>query len=285
MDFGDFTITKREVIFSVVILAVMLTIGFIIHGNIDNSLMLKHQEYNTALRIDNDADMFSYAMQTNIGNGYVHGTITTVDPVQCFEIGGEYSSVRKVKERYTRHTRTVTKTKTVNGKTQTYTETEAYWTWDTVQSWSNHSTAIEFLGEQFSYGTISLPGESYIDTIKESSHVRYKYYGAPTTCDATIYADLRDNTISKVRTYHNTTIEGAHKNMTSKGELVIFWIFWVPLTGGAVFAFVFIDNYWLEDRRKNYYDYQVPNHRRHTRSIRSIQAHRQNTRHRRNNFR
>ena len=62
MAFGDFTITKREIIFSIVIIAIMLTLGFIIHGSIDNAMMLKHQEYNTALRIENDADMFNYGM-------------------------------------------------------------------------------------------------------------------------------------------------------------------------------------------------------------------------------
>jgi hypothetical protein len=283
MDFGNFSITKREIIFSVVILAVMLVFGFLIHGAIDDSLMLKHQEYNTALRIDGDADMFSYAMQTNIGNSYVHGTITTVDPVPCFEVGGEYSSVEKVKEKYTRHTRTVTETYVVNGKTQTRTRTEVYWTWDHVKTWRDSSSTIEFLEEQFPYGTISLPSESYIDTIKESSHIRYKYYGAPTTCDATIYADLRDNTISDVRTYHNTSIEDAHKIMTSKGELVIFWVLWIPLTGGAVFAFVYIDNHWLEDRRKSHYDRKMDYNRGLSRTVHAVQKPRKNSQYRRDN--
>ena len=285
MDFGVFSITKREIIFSIIILAVMLMFGFLIHGAIDNSLMLKHQEYNTALRIDGDADMFSYAMQTNIGNSYVHGTLTTVDPVPCFEIGGEYSSVKKVKEKYTMHTRTVTETYTVNGQTKTRTRTETYWTWDHVKTWRDHSSKIKFLESEFTYGAISLPGEAYLKTINESSTIRYKYYGAPTTCDATIYADLRDNTISNVKTYHNTTIEDAHKRMTDKGELVVFWIFWIPLTGGAIFAFVYIDNHWLEDRRKSRYDTKMDYNRRLSRTVRKVQISRQNTKHRRNNSR
>ena len=250
MYFGDFTITKREIIFSIVIIAVMLTLGFIIHGSIDNALMLEHQKYNTALRIENDADMFNYAMSTNIGNSYVHGTVTTVDPVSCFEAGGEYSSVKKVKEKYTMHTRTVTETYYVNGQARTRTRTEVYWTWDHVKTWRDHSTKIEFLEAEFDYDTISLPGESYIKTDYETSHIRYLYYGAPTSVDAVIYADLANNTIINVKTYHNTTIEKTHERMTSKDELVIFWIFWVILTGGAVFAFVYVDNHWLEDRRK-----------------------------------
>lgn len=254
MSFGDFSITKREIIFSVVILAVMLTIGFIIGGSIDNSLMLKHQEYNTALRIDEDANMFSYAMRTNIGNAYVCGTISTVDPVTFEEIGGEYSYVKKVKEKYTRHTRTVTETYKVNGKTHTRTRTEVYYTWDPVDSWSKHSSTIQFLEVDFPYGTIDLPSSYHIKTIKESGTIRYQYYAAPTSCQATIYADLRNSTVNDVKTYHNTTIEEAYERMISKGELVVFWILWIILTGGAVFGFVFIDNHWLEDRRRHYYD-------------------------------
>lgn len=251
MDFGDFSITKREIIFSIVIIAIMLTLGFLIHGAIDNKIMLKNQEYNTALRIENDADMFNYAMSTNIGNSYVHGTVNTVDPVPCYEKGGEYSYVKKVKEKYTRHTRTVTETYVVNGKTKTRTRTEVYWTWDHVKTWENHSSKIEFLGAEFSYGTISLPGDYYIDTVKESSHIRYKYYGAPTSNEVTIYANLANNTITDVRTFSNTSIEDAHKLMTSKGGLVFFWVVWVLLTGGAVYAFVYIDNHWLEDRKSH----------------------------------
>ena len=247
MQFRNFTITKREIIFSVVILAVMLILGFVIHGSIDNSLMLKHQEYNTALRIDNDTNMFVYGMNTNVGNSYVYGELKAVDPVTYQEIGGEYSSVKKVKEKYTMHTRVVTYTVTVNGKPQTRTRTETYWTWDPVQTWRENCTKITFLDVEFDYGKIDFPEESYITTIKESSHIRYKYYGAPTTSIGTVYTDLRDGTMSDASMRHNTSIEDTHKQMTSKGALVVFWIFWVPLTCGTVFAFVYIDNRWLED--------------------------------------
>ena len=124
LDFGDFSISKREILISIAIIAIMLVFGFMIHGAIDESLMLKHQEYNLALQIDNNKDMFEYGMQTNVGNAYVYGTLKCLDPVTFEEIGGQYSAVEKIKERYTMHTRTVTKTRTVNGKTQTYTEIE-----------------------------------------------------------------------------------------------------------------------------------------------------------------
>lgn len=250
MDFGDFTITKREVIFGIVIIAVMLTLGLVIHGSIDNALMLEYQKYNTALRIDKDANMFAYAMNTNIGNSYVRGPLRAIDTVTFPEIGGEYSYVEKVKERYTQHTRVVTETYTVNGKTQTRTRIETYWTWDRVQSWDDHSEKINFLESEFSYGTVDFPSASYITTIKESSNIRYKYYGAPTACEVTVYADLRNDTMKAQRTFYDTSIEDAHKSMTGKGELVIFWVIWIVLTAGAVYGFVYFDNYWLEDRRR-----------------------------------
>ena len=143
---NDFEITKREVLVSVIIVSIMLLIGIVIHGNINDQLMLEYQKYNTALQIENDTEIFAYGMRTNIGNAFVYGDLKAVDPVTYPEINGEYSYVEKVKEKYTKHYRTVTKTRTdANGKTHTYTEIEEYWTWDAIDSWSKCSTKITFL--------------------------------------------------------------------------------------------------------------------------------------------
>lgn len=249
MDFGDFTITKREIVFGVVILAIMLIFGFMIHSSIDNALMLKHQEYNTALRIDNDANMFGYAMDTNVGNAYVYGTVRAVDPVTFEEIGGQYSSVEKVKERYTKHTRTVTIYDEDGNAVGT--RTEEYWTWDVIDGWKRTSSEIEFLERIFPYGAISFPGRGYITAIQESSKIRYKYYGAPVEFEATIYADLREGTLNDTRTYHNYTIEEAYEIMTSKTELLLFWFFWIILICGVEYGFIYFDNHWLEDKGEN----------------------------------
>lgn len=247
-------ITKREILFSTVIICIMLIIGIVIAGNINDSVMEKQQEYITALQIDNDKDLFEYGMRTNVGNAFVYGELKAVDTVTFDEIDGEYSYVEKVKERYTRHTRTVTKTRTVNGKAKTYTDTEVYWTWDKVDSWDKHSEKITFLDVEFDYGKINFPSASYIDTIKESSRIRYVYYGAPTHSIGTIYTKLEDNTISNSEMYHSDTIAEALEIKTSDCGIIIFWICWVFLTGGIVYGFYYIDNRWLEDNgRKRYY--------------------------------
>lgn len=243
-------ITKREVLFSIVIICIMLIIGIVISGNINDSVMEKQQEYITALQINNDKDLFEYGMRTNVGNAFVYGELKAVDTVTFDEIGGTYSYVEKVKEKYTRHTRTVTYTDS-NGKTRTRTET--YWTWDYVDSWDKHSKKITFLGVKFDYGTINFPSTDYICTIKESSKIRYKYYGDPIYSIGTIYTNLKDNTIPKSTMYHNMTIEEALELKTSDFGVVLFWIFWVALTGCIVYGFYEIDNLWLEDNSKKRY--------------------------------
>jgi hypothetical protein len=246
--YSDFQITKREVLVSIIIIAIMLLLGIVIHSNINDGLMLEHQKYNTALQIENDSDLFAYGMKTNIGNAFVYGDLKAVDTVTYPEIGGEYMHVEKVKERYTRHTRTVTKTRIVNGQSQTYTETETYWTWDRVGSEDKQCKEISFCGVVFDSNKINLPSSSYITTIKESSHIRYKYYGTETEFTGTIFAELKDNTIpDNTGFYKNDTIEDVLKSLKSNWQLVVFWIVWILLTGGLVVGFYYIDNYWLED--------------------------------------
>lgn len=241
-------VTKREILFSVVIVCIMLTIGAIISGNINDAIMEKHQEYNTALQIDGDQNLFEYGMRTDVGNAFVYGELKALDTVTYPEIGGAYSYIEKIKEKYTRHTRTVTKTKTVNGKTKTYTEQEVYWTWDYVDSWSKHSEKISFLNVEFDYGTIDFPYYSYITTQKESSKIRYVYYGSGTEYVGTLYASLKDDTISGTSFYNNKNIMETIEILESGIELILFWVLWIILTIMCVVGFYYIDNRWLEDK-------------------------------------
>lgn len=226
----------------------MLIFGVIIHGNINESLMLKYQEYDTALQIDNDSELFAYGMRTNVGNAFVYGDLKAIDTVTYPEIDGEYSYVEKVKERYTRHTRTVN----VYDSDGDFigTKEEEYWTWDRVDSWSKHSEKISFLDIEFEYGTIRFPYSSYITTIKESSKIRYKYYGSPTECTGTIYTVLKNNTINETSFYNNSTIDSTIERLESSGDLILFWFLWIMLTSFCVYGFCYLDNWWLEDRRR-----------------------------------
>ena len=137
-------ITKREIIASISIIAILFTIGLLISGKITENKLQKNEIYNTAIKID-DTELFKHGMNTNIGNAFVYGELKAVDTVSYPEIGGEYMYVEKVKEKYTKHKRTVTKK--VNGKTVTHVET--YWTWDYVSTESMECKEIKFCGVKF----------------------------------------------------------------------------------------------------------------------------------------
>ena len=106
---------------------------------------------------------------------------------------------------------------------------------------------ISFTGVVFPSNKIDIPGVYKIDTIKESSKIRYVYYGVDAKYTGTIFADLRDGTIPDgTRFYNNSTIEETVGRLRAFNWNILFWIFWIALTGTAVYGFYYLDNRWLE---------------------------------------
>lgn len=239
-------ITKREIIVSVSIVAVLLLVGLLISGKISEAQMDRNEVYNKAAKIDS-TDMFTYGMRTDIGNAFVYGNLAAVDTVTYPEIGGGYMYIEKIKERYTMHTKQVAHTRTVNGKTETYYTTETYWSWDRVGSEDLMCKELMFCDVVFDAAKIVIPGTDYIDTVKESSSVRYKYYGTRTEFTGTIFTALKDQSISDMTQFFSGRTIGETVELLESGSgLVIFWIFWIVLTGACVYGFYYIDNRWLE---------------------------------------
>lgn len=254
---NDFKITKREVLVSIIIVSIMLLLGIVIHGNINDKLMLEYQKYNTALQINNDSDLFVYGMKTNVGDAFVYGDLESIDTVSYPEIDGEYIYVEKIEKRYERHERTVTKE---DSEGNTYTETEVYYEWETENKESKHAKEIKFCGVTFPYSKLILPASNYIETINgdkvyswksgERVKVKFEYYGVSTKYTGTIFADLRNETIpDNTNFYNNRTINETIDSLKSGWQLILFWIGWILLTGGCIFGFYYIDNKWLEDKR------------------------------------
>lgn len=245
-DFGSFVITKREILASISIVAVMLLAGVLISDKISEHQMDKNEIYNKAVKIES-TDLFQHGMDTNIGNAFVYGNLEAADTVTYPEIGGEYMYIKKVKERYTKHKKTVTYTTGSGKHKKRHTKVKTYWTWDKVSSDSIKCKEILFCGVIFNSNKISIPDTAYIDTVKESSHTRYKYYGTGTKYTGTIFADLRDKTIpNKTVFYNNKNIEETVKHLESGGGAVLFWIFWIILVFICIFGFYYLDNKWLE---------------------------------------
>lgn len=242
----DFEITKREILLSVAIICIMLVVGLLISGGISERAMERQQMYYTAVRIESER-MFQHCLETDIGNALAYGKLVAIDPVTFSEIGGEYSYVEKVKEKYTRHERTVTKTRTtVDGKTETYTEVEVYYSWDKVDAWDKHSNTMQFLGVEFRYGEIPPPLSYEITKIRESSDIRYVYYGRPVTSECTIFTNMFNGAINDTDAYYDCTIEEVIEMKSSDFATPVFWFLWFAFTVGIVFAFYSLENRWLD---------------------------------------
>lgn len=243
---GDtFEITARELLFGVIIVLVMLTLGFFIGEKISSWSDEKNQEYEQAAKIDGDKELFEYGMRTSIGNAFVSGVLKAVDPVSLPDIDGEYSFIRKVKEKYTQHTRIVMHR---SGET-TYTTVETYYTWDAAGHEDYACTKITFLDNEFDYGTIPFPGSKHLTTINESSKVRYQYYVCKSEYQGTIYAKLENDTISNVKFIEAKGVNEAFEQMCSSSivNTIVFWILWVILICAVVYGFCYLDNRWVED--------------------------------------
>lgn len=234
-------ITKREVITSIAIIAIMLTIGFLIGDKIEDYQNDKNAKYWKAEQIS-DTELFQYGMDTSAGNAFIYGTLQAEDPVTYKELGGKYMYIEKVEEHYTRHTRTVT---TGSGKHR-HTKVEHYWTWDLVGSEDKTCKNLKFLGIQFDSKKVKMPGADYIETIKESSRIRYKYYGVKAEVKGTLFTKMSKGTISdKSDFYQNMEIEETIERLTSGEEKIIFWVVWIIMTVLAVIGFYYLDNKWL----------------------------------------
>ncbi|RHK98329.1 hypothetical protein [Blautia obeum] len=242
-DFGDFEITKREILVSVSIIAIMLLIGTLLSAKISNWQMDRNEKYNKAVKIENNTDLFQYGMDTNVGNAFVYGELKAIDTVTYPEIGGKYIYVEKVKEKYTKHTRRVAH----RSGNRTYYTTETYWTWDYAGSDDKECKEISFCGVDFPIKKIDYPSPDYIQTIKESYYIRYKYYGTATKYKGTIFTVLKNKTIVDGSSfYEDSKIPEVIDRLESGIWNVVFWIFWILLTGFAVFGFYYLDNEWLE---------------------------------------
>jgi len=241
-DFVDFEITYREILASISIIAVMLLIGFVISGKISQIQSDRNAKYNKAVKIES-TDLFQYGMNTNVGNAFVYGELKAVDTVTYPEIGGEYMYVEKIEEHYNRHTRTYT---TTDGKGHTKIHTEVYWSWDYAGSEDIQCKEVSFCGIVFDSNKIKLPSADYIDTIKESGYVRYKYYGTNIEYKGTIFTKLKDKTISDSTPFYEMSIKETKDQLERNIGIVIFWIVWIIVMVLAVFGFYYIDNEWLE---------------------------------------
>lgn len=234
-------ITKREIIVCLAIIAlwVCATVG------IDHHVTQREDDeaikYEQAVQITSP-DMFSHAINTNLGDILTYGQVKTVDPVGYIEIGKKYMSASWVKERYTMHTRTVVHS---NGKGGTYTTTETYYSWDEVDEDDVTSKSVKYLGQEIPTSEIHVD-EKYIKMVKTEPDIRFKYYGVPKNFKATMFIHANGK-VDVESTYKDENIEEVVQGKWNsiKTAKMITWITSMILMCIAVCVFVYLDNDWL----------------------------------------
>ena len=247
---SEIMVTPREVIFSFLIVGVLFSIGFLVSSGIKKSVDEKNLKFRQAIQIRDSGTELKQACETDVGNAFVEGEFKAVDTVTWEGLDGEHLWIKRNKEKYTMHTRTVSYIVTDSkGRPRTRFRIETYWTWDVVETDKNHSKEVSFCGNTYPYDTFSYDMVSYSRHVKNTGfHTRDVFYYLPKEFRGSFFATLKDGKInSKPTLYQNTTIEELYKSATKSFAVCVFWVLWTMLMIAAVVGFVVLDNKWLED--------------------------------------
>lgn len=250
MEFENFKVTKRETLVVIAITLALIGLGIIISEAIKNNVNESNEKYYKALKINNDEEMFKYAIKTNVGYTLASGTIRAINGISIDELDGIYLSIKKVKEEYRKHYREEKHTRIKSdGTEEIYYTTEEYWTWDYVEEEKIHVDKFNFLGVDFDYDTIEFYNQSYNTTKEVEYHIRYKYYTIPIEFEGTLFTYINNNTITQNKFSTNKTINEIVKSKEDDVNFInaIFWITWIIFITLIDFGYVYLENNYLED--------------------------------------
>lgn len=250
MEFENFKVTKRETLVAIAITLALIGLGIIISEAIKNNVNESNEKYYKALKINNDEEMFKYAIKTNVGYTLASGTIRAINGISIDELDGIYLSIKKVKEEYRKHYREEKHTRIKSdGTEEIYYTTEEYWTWDYVEEEKIHVDKFNFLGVDFDYDTIEFYNQSYNTTKEVEYHIRYKYYTIPIEFEGTLFTYINNNTITQNKFSTNKTINEIIKSKEDDVNFInaIFWITWIIFITLIDFGYVYLENNYLED--------------------------------------
>lgn len=250
------TVTKREILFSIIILSAMMSIGVLISTPIISSLSRKALMISSSVQAK-DSLKFGYIGRTEAGNFLAEGDLISINPI-IYDIPGKYMEVKKVKERYTKHVQVHTRS---DGKGHTSTYTTTSYSWDIKDKDVKVVDSILFLGQRFKLKEVNFKYNSKRDTtIYEKNRIfgahegdiRYVYYTYPESTFGLLQGKATEKTYIDLKFLEGKTIEKtileASKDIQSIP--IIFWVLWIILTSGIIFGFVYLENDWLEDNKK-----------------------------------
>jgi hypothetical protein len=241
-------VTKREILISVSIIAVMIGIGIWISSPILSNATKKYEDIASSVVVS-DAEKFGYLKRTNAGNFIAEGTLSVIDTVKIADLPKPYSYIKKDKEEYRSHVETYT---TTDSKGNTHVHTRTYWSWDVVKTWNYKSERGKFLGEEFLMKEVFKYREKKEAVIKAKTgffehETRYVYYTCPPSFDGIMVGNADNKAYNGCKFIEGNNAEDylkqAEKSINTGS--VVFWVLWIMLTAGLVVGFYALENKWL----------------------------------------
>ena len=246
----EITITRREILFSLTILAIMVGFGVWISSSMLSSSSERYLDKVSCVSVT-DASEFDYIGMTGAGRFVAEGTLSAIDVVGLPELPRQYSFIRKVKEEYRCHTETYT---TTDSKGKTTTHTREYYSWDEVEHWDYAAENVKFLGKKFKAKNV-FPFEHHTrrDTIIKVDRgwfepkTRFVYYTCPVSHKGIITGVAEDNKYKEMRFQEGKTIQWYFQDAESELNTCPFgfWTLWLILTAVIIAGFYSLENEWL----------------------------------------
>lgn len=237
-------VTFREVLVSIIIMLLLLSVGFVVVSKIQEHYSDKNQKYFRALKVE-DYNTFNYTIKTEVGGMLSYGEFKATNPVSYKDVKGEYFYIEKVTEKYTRHTRQVSYK---CGKITCY-RTETYYTWDFLNKDSKHTDSFVYMNNKYPYTKLKFNNTKYIDT-QTFGDIRYVYSGSPVKFKGSLYSVAKNKDITQNEVYINKNIKEVLKDKEIEGSSVstVFWFIWIVLGVVLVIVFVARENRYLNKK-------------------------------------
>ena len=246
LDFHDWEISLRELIFAFLIVGVMTFLGFLISSKIEKHVNDDILIYRQAASINTD-DEFAHAINTDIGHAFAKGDLIAEEPVTNEHVPGEHLSVLVKHQEYRMHTQHYT---TTDSKGHIHHHTRHYWSWDTMSTDEKHSKTVKYCGVSFPYdkfGYGNAPKNRDVYKHSSWSDKRDVIYTVPKKFNGTIFGNFTGQSIEGRPDIVRTSIDEYRKDLTTSHSTAIFWTLWIVFTIGVVIAFFVAENRWLED--------------------------------------
>lgn len=249
IDFGDWSLTSREIIVSVVGLIIAVFIGLFLADGIENSDNEEDLRYNQALSIDYDKDKLIQVIQTDAGDAFVSGHFKAVDPVYDSHINGKWLMVYYSLQKEVEQTHVY-----VDSKGHPHTTTT--WTWREISNNTSWAGSIQCNGVTFSPSAFNYSNiDKYTETVYlrnsvffRSKNRRMLFECIPESFSGAFFTTFQNRRMADVpKIYQDVNCDKLREIYTTHYGKTLLCIFGLILIVPGVIFFVREDNDWLEN--------------------------------------